>query len=248
MNKPTTNASDYSRELERVKAELAEVKQRFGLDKQEAFLEAHANISLKEFADMLNGRDCQPYLMPDELLLARQKGFVVVYGDSDDRVEFEGAIRTEGHTNPLADDSPAGVLVLSEGGELLDEDSELYAEYVRENRNVIKVFYCSRDGLNWAFESDIFHETFMTYDGGYYEEYDEFDNGFARCMVFELSALKRTGKTITIAGQIINADVVRLDMNEKNIQDLTPLQGLISIDFLNLEDNKKIIKSPTWSR
>jgi len=186
----TTSTPDNNSELERVKAELAELKQHFGLDKQEAFLEAHANISLKEFAAMLNGRDCKPNLSPDELLLAQKRGFVVVYGDSDDRVEFDGAIRAEGHTNPMIMDNPAGVLVLTEDGELLDEESELYAEYIRENRNVIKVFYCIKDGLNWAFESDIPHETFLTYDGGYNEEYADFDDGFARCMVFELPALK----------------------------------------------------------
>jgi len=191
MDKASTNIPGSGNELERVKAELAELKQRFGIDKQEAFLETHANISLKEFAAMLHGRDCQPNLTPDELLLAQQKGFVVVYGDSDDRVEFEGAIRAEGYTNPMVKDNPAGVLALSEDGELLDEDSELYGEYVRENRNIIKVFYCSKDGLNWVFESDIPHETFLTYDGGYNEEYADFDDGFARCMVFELSALKR---------------------------------------------------------
>ena len=177
--------------LTRVKAELAAIKQRYGLDKQEEFLKTHAHITLKEFAAMIHGRDCQPNLTTDELLLAEQKGFVVVYGDSDDRVEFVGAIRAEGYTNPLLKDNPAGVLVLSEDGELLDEDSDLYTEYHRENRNVINVFYCTKDGFNWVFESDIPHETFLTYDGGYNEEYADFDDGFARCMVFELSALKR---------------------------------------------------------
>jgi hypothetical protein len=154
-------------ELKRVEDELLEIKQRFGLDKQEAFLRSHASITLKDFAAMLHGRDSQPNLTANELLLANQRGFVVVYGDSDDRVEFEGAIKAEGHTNPLARDGPAGVLVLSDDGKLLDEDSSLYKQYVEANRNVIAVFYCSKDRLNWVFESDIPHETFLTYDGGY---------------------------------------------------------------------------------
>ena len=177
-------------ELRKVKAELAAIKQRFGLDKQEEYLKSHANISLKEFAAMLHGRDCQPNLTPDEILLAEQKGYVVVYGDSDDRVEFEGAIRAEGYTNPLVKDAPAGTLVLSDDGELLDEDCGLYAEYIKKNRNVITVFYCSKDGLDWVFDSSIPHETFLTYDGGYNEEYADFDEGFARCIVFEASALR----------------------------------------------------------
>ena len=234
----TINSPGSGSELERVKAELAELKQRFGLDKQEAFLEARADISCKEFAAMLHGRDCQPNLSSDELLLAQKRGFVVVYGDSDDRVEFEGAIQAEGHTNPFNKDIPVGVLALSEDGELFDENSELYAEYVKKNRNVIKVFYCNKDGLNWAFESDIPHETFLTYDGGYDEEYADLDDGFARCMVFELSALKRTSKKIVIAEQVINADVVRLDMNGKNIRDLSPLCELSCIEYLSLEENE----------
>ena len=183
-------AEPCGEELRRIKAELAAIKQRFGLDKQEAFLKAHADITLKEFAAMLFGRDREPNMTPDEKLLAKQRGFVVVYGDSDDRVEFEGAIREEGHTNPLLKNRPAGVLVLSEDGKLLDDESDLYAEYIKKNRNVIKVYYCSKDGLNWVFESDIPHETFLTYDGGYDEEFSDFDEGFARCMVFEVSSLK----------------------------------------------------------
>jgi len=184
------NTDSCSDELRRVKAELADVKRRFGLDNQEAFLKEHANITQKEFAAMLHGRDRQPHLTPDERMLAEQRGLVVVYGDSDDRVEFEGAIRAEGYINPLAKSFPTGTLVLSEDGKLLDRDSDLFAEYVKENRNTIEVFYCCKDGLNWAFESDIPHETFITYDGGYCEEFADFDDGFARCLVFNVSALK----------------------------------------------------------
>ena len=142
---------------------------------------------------MLQGRDRQPNLTTNERLLAELRGFVVVYGDSDDRVEFEGALKLEGYTNPLNKACPAGILALSKDGKLLDEESSLYAECIKENRNVITVFYCCKDGLNWAFESSIPHETFFTFDGGYDEEFDDWadlDNAFARCMVFEVTALK----------------------------------------------------------
>ena len=177
-------------ELKRTKSELAEIKRRFGIDTQEAFLKTHASITLKEFAAMLHGRDCQPNLTPGELLLAKQRGFIVVYGESDDRVEIDGAIKAESYTNPLAKDFPAGVLALTEDGKLLDKESDLYTDYVKKNRNIINVFYCAKEGLNWAFETDIPHETFLTYDGGYNDEFDDLDNAFARCMVFEASALK----------------------------------------------------------
>jgi len=189
LSKITAELNEVTDELRSLQAELLKIKQHYGLDKREAFLKSNEDITLKEFAEMLHGRDCKPNLSQNELLLAKMRGFVVVYGDSDDRVEFEGAIREEGHTNPLTKDSPAGVLVLSGSGELLDEDSDLYAEYININRNVITVFYCSKGNLNWVFETDIPHETFLTYDGGYDEEFADFDDGFARCIVFELSAL-----------------------------------------------------------
>ncbi|MDR2599217.1 MAG: hypothetical protein LBC73_02970 [Oscillospiraceae bacterium] len=176
-------------ELLRVRAELLKIKQRFGLDKQEAFLKANKDITLKEFALMLNGRDCQPDLTENELLLAKKRGFVVVYGDSDDRVEFVGAIREEGYTNPMVKDSPAGVLVLSEEGKLIDEDCELYTENIRINRNVINVYYYGETRIPWTFETKIPHEIFSTYDGGYDDELENDWDEYQRCIVFELSAL-----------------------------------------------------------
>ena len=45
VNESNSPESD-SEELKQVKAELAAIKRRFGLDKQEAFLKKHANITL----------------------------------------------------------------------------------------------------------------------------------------------------------------------------------------------------------
>ena len=54
VNKANFLGSD-DEELSHVKAELADLKKRFGIDKQEEFLKTHANITLKEFAVMLHG-------------------------------------------------------------------------------------------------------------------------------------------------------------------------------------------------
>jgi len=183
---PDSEVTEFARIIE----ELAELKQRFGLDKQEAFLKAHTNITLNKYAKMLNGRDCQPNLTTEELLLAKQRGFVVVYGDSDDRVEFEGAIREEGHTNPLIKKAPAGTLVLSKDGRLLKEGSEDYARHFLQDCNVIRVYYYGEDGIPWTFDTKIPHEIFRTYDGGYDDELENDWDEYQRCIVFELSALK----------------------------------------------------------
>ena len=53
-------------------------------------------MELKEFATMLNGREygC-PQFTQEELRIAKDNGFVIVSGASDDLVELEGAITDE---------------------------------------------------------------------------------------------------------------------------------------------------------
>jgi len=45
-------------------------------------------------------------------------------------------------------------------------------------------------------------------------------------------------KTIVFAGQIYDVNVARLEMNGKNIRDLTPLRELTKIEYLALEENQ----------
>lgn len=52
---------------------------------------------LKEFATMLNGKECRyPIFTEQELQIAKNNGFVTVTGSSDDLVELNGAITDEG--------------------------------------------------------------------------------------------------------------------------------------------------------
>ena len=54
-------------------------------------------MELKEFATMLNGREYgYPQFTQEELRIAKDNGFVIVSGASDDLVELEGAITDEG--------------------------------------------------------------------------------------------------------------------------------------------------------
>lgn len=54
-------------------------------------------MELKEFATMLNGREYDyPQFTQEELRIAKDNGFVIVSGASDDLVELEGAITDEG--------------------------------------------------------------------------------------------------------------------------------------------------------
>ena len=131
-----------------------------------------SSVDLKAFAEKLNGRDYYDYpQIPKDLAeFADNNNIVIVYGASDDLMEFEGAIYDE-----------AGCF---DGGKIYFDKNG-----VKENAsNMIEAVWCDKnrtdkDGniISWTYKTDIPHETFMIYDGG--EPYCE-------GIVFKLSDLK----------------------------------------------------------
>lgn len=54
-------------------------------------------MDIKEFAKSISGKEYgYPQFTKEEIEAARKNGFVIVYGCSDDLMEFEGAIQDEG--------------------------------------------------------------------------------------------------------------------------------------------------------
>lgn len=55
------------------------------------------SITLKEFSERITGKEYgHPQFTKEEIQLAKDNGIVIVYGASDDLMEFEGAIYDEG--------------------------------------------------------------------------------------------------------------------------------------------------------
>lgn len=54
-------------------------------------------MTLKEFAERLNGAEYNgyPVFSKEDIGIAKENGFVIVTGTSDDLMEFEGAIEDE---------------------------------------------------------------------------------------------------------------------------------------------------------
>ena len=54
-------------------------------------------MTLKEFSERLNGTEYNgyPIFSKEDIKIAKENGFVIVTGASDDLVEFEGAIEDE---------------------------------------------------------------------------------------------------------------------------------------------------------
>lgn len=121
-------------------------------------------MTAKELAEMLSGRKYGMEITSEEARAARDAGLVVVYGYSDDNVEFAGAIDDEvgayeGATIPL---TPAGILQEPDCGR---DDCPHFAKE-REKAKTIKAVWHDEGGPCWTFETDILHETFNIYENG----------------------------------------------------------------------------------
>lgn len=112
-------------------------------------------MNIKEFAQLLNKRMFRfTILSPEEKKIAKENGFVIVYGCSDDLMEFEGAF----------DDEADCV----EGGKVFI-DKEGVCNNGEETPNMIEGIYCEEkdeDGeiIPWTFQTTIPHETFLIYE------------------------------------------------------------------------------------
>ena len=124
-------------------------------------------MTAKELAEMLSGRKYGMEITSEEARAAKDAGLVVVYGYSDDNVEFRGAINHE--TNSY----DGGTVYLTANGVLegpacsCAEDCECpYFAKEREKVQTIKAVWHDEGGPCWTFETDIPHETFTIMEDG----------------------------------------------------------------------------------
>lgn len=131
-------------------------------------------MELKQFAEMLNGKEYgYPQFTQEEIQIAKDNGFVIVYGASDDLMEFEGAICDEGSC--------------FDGGEVWFNKGRVVGAPATTGDRCIKALWCdaaSRDDngniITWTYRTAIPHETFMIYEDG---------ESYCRGIVFEIAAL-----------------------------------------------------------
>ena len=121
-------------------------------------------MTAKELAEILSGREVGNEIGGPVAQWAKDASLVVVYGYSDDNVEFSGAIDDEvgayeGATILL---TPAGVLQEPDCGR---DDCPYFAKE-REKAKTIKAVWHDEGGPCWTFETDIPHETFTIMEDG----------------------------------------------------------------------------------
>ena len=121
-------------------------------------------MTAKELAEMLSGRKYGMEITSEEARAAKDAGLVVVYGYSDDNVEFSGAINDEvgAYNGTTVYLTPDGVLQEPDCG----QDDCPYFAREREKAKTIKAVWHDKGGPCWTFETDIPHETFTVMEDG----------------------------------------------------------------------------------
>lgn len=136
-------------------------------------------MNAKELAEKLVGLT-YPISIDRELVKqAKADGLVIVYGASDDLMEFDGAINDElGAYN--------GTTAYLDAGGLLDNacssgDDCPHFERRKKTARTIKAVWCAKDSATWTYQTDIPHETFDVHEG---------DEHYCRGIVFALRDTK----------------------------------------------------------
>lgn len=133
-------------------------------------------MTKEELAARLNGRQYRNEITAGEAAEAKAAGLVVVYGYSDDNMEFEGAIRDE------IGCYDGGTAYLTRDGLLqndCDDDECPHFEKLKQKASTIEAIWSPGDEqYSWIYKTDIPHATF---------EIIEDDLPFCRGIVFALA-------------------------------------------------------------
>jgi hypothetical protein len=124
-------------------------------------------MTKEELAAQLSGI-AYPCRIDKELIAqAKAAGLVIVYGASDDLMEFEGAIYDE-----LGCYDGGTALVDAKGlldrAQIDDDDDEAIADFAARKKTARKIeaLWCKEDGYSWTYQTEIPHATFEVTDDG----------------------------------------------------------------------------------
>jgi len=122
-------------------------------------------MTISELVKEIDGSEYPFRLSKEQVEKAKQSGIVVVYGASDDLMEFEGFVWDErgAYEGAIAFIDKNGLLPVRE----CIEDDEVLKDYFKriDDAKSIDALWCNGDGtVAWTYETDIPHETFKIMD------------------------------------------------------------------------------------
>lgn len=126
-------------------------------------------ITAKELAEKINGREYMNEMTKEEEAMAKEAGLVVVFGYSDDNIEFRGAIDDE--------------IGAYDGGEYyISPDGKVFDEETPGTKRLDAVWCDPESEHNWSYKTDIPHEKFTIMDEG---------EKFCEGIIFSMEDLKK---------------------------------------------------------
>jgi len=137
-----------------------------------------AEMTMKDFANCLTGIE-YPCCIPSDLTnIAKERGWVIVYGASDDLIEFDGAIVDEAgvYDGGEVKFDKEGFLPSFEDVEHNPKDCQKWLKRA-SNTTTIEALWCKEERYSWTYKIDRPHETF---------EVMEDDEHYCRGIVFAI--------------------------------------------------------------
>ncbi len=132
-------------------------------------------MNIKDVAAMFSGRKYGDEIKKDEELLLKKEGVVVLFGYSDDNMEFRGAIDDE------VGCYSGGKAYITRGGKLLSNECSNedcpHFEKIKQDAAIINAIW-GQDGYSWTYKTNIPHETFNILEG---------DELYCRGIVFNIN-------------------------------------------------------------
>ena len=135
-------------------------------------------MTKEKLAKQLNGREIGDEITKQEEADAKAAGLVVIFGASDDLMEFRGAIYDEAYPGE------EGIVKLHRGG-ILDSHDDCECKFCgyeskAEKCGSVQAQWCKEPDYSWTYKTKLPHATFeIVEDGGKY----------CRGIVVELNAL-----------------------------------------------------------
>lgn len=177
-------------------------------------------MDIKEFAVGLDGVE-YGYEFHNDGKRAKDLGFVIVFGYSDDNTEFEGAIKEE------AGSYEGATIYLDEIGIFEECGCECsHSVFAKEKCKTIKAVWHDEGPIAWTYETDIPHATFDILEDG---------EVWCRGIVFNIKSLRQEIEHKEIAG----ANLMRL----RELVDIYVAAGVLKEEFEAFTDYEEPIST-----
>ena len=123
------------------------------------------SLSKELLAGLLTGREYGKEMLKEEEMQAKAAGLVVIFGASDDLMEFRGFVDDERGAPTIALIDAKGLLPFRED---IEHDDEALKDYFARAPQVraVDALWAKEDGYSWTYRTSVPHATFEIVEGG----------------------------------------------------------------------------------